>query len=144
MRDSALGAYGVLALIGWTLLMLAALQPLPVHHALAALIAAAALARWAALLHARATPPARPEGLGAQFQPSHAALTFATITALAAAGLACGPLPGLAALGAALAAAALSTLTARRALGGRTGDTLGATVAVAELVVCLTLLGVWR
>jgi adenosylcobinamide-GDP ribazoletransferase len=144
MRDSALGAYGVLALIAWALLMLAALQPLPVPHALAALIAAAALARWAALVHAVATPPARPEGLGATFEPSHAALATATATALLAAGLAAGPLPGLAALGATLAAAALSILTARRALGGRTGDTLGATVALAELLVCLALLAVWR
>ncbi len=144
MRDSALGAFGVLALIAWALLMLSALAPLPVHHALAALIAAAALARWAALLHAVATPPARPEGLGATFQPSRAALATATVTALAATGLAAGPLPGLAALAAALAAAALSILTARRTLGGRTGDTLGATVALAELLVCLTLLAVWR
>jgi adenosylcobinamide-GDP ribazoletransferase len=144
MRDSALGAFGVLALIAWALLMLAALQPLPVHHALAALIAAAALARWAALLHAVATPPARAEGLGATFAPSRAALATATVTALAATGLAAGPLPGLAAVAVALAAAALSILTARRALGGRTGDTLGATVALAELLVCLTLLGVWR
>jgi adenosylcobinamide-GDP ribazoletransferase len=136
MRDSAVGAFGVLALIGWTLLMLAALAPLPVHRALAALIAAAALARWAALLHAAATPPARPEGLGATFQPGR--------TALAAAALACGPLPGLAALAAALAATALSVLTARRALGGRTGDTLGATVALAEAAICLTLLAAWR
>jgi adenosylcobinamide-GDP ribazoletransferase len=144
MRDSALGAYGVLALIAWALLMLAALQPLPVDRALAALIAAATLARWAALLHAAAAPPARAEGLGAQFHPGRAALAAATLTALAATGLAAGPLPGLAALAAALAAAALSILTARRALGGRTGDTLGATVALAELLVCLTLLGVWR
>jgi adenosylcobinamide-GDP ribazoletransferase len=144
MRDSALGAYGVLALIAWALLMLAALQPLPVHHALAALIAAAALARWAALLHAVATPPARTEGLGAAFAPSRAALATATTIALAATALACGPLPGLAALTAALASAALSIFIARRALGGRTGDTLGATVALAETIICLTLLAVWR
>ena len=144
MRDSALGAYGVLALIAWALLMLAALQPLPVHKAVGALIAAAALARWAALLHAVAAPSARMDGLGAQFHPGRAALAAATLTALAVAGLAAGSLPGLAATAAALAAAALSVLTARRALGGRTGDTLGATVALAELLVCLTLLGVWR
>jgi cobalamin synthase len=30
---------------------------------------------------------------------------------------------------------------ARRALGGRTGDTLGATVALTEVLVCVVLLG---
>ncbi|MDQ6803808.1 MAG: hypothetical protein M3065_02315 [Actinomycetota bacterium] len=32
----------------------------------------------------------------------------------------------------------------RATLGGRTGDTLGATVALAEVVVCTALLAVWR
>jgi cobalamin synthase len=39
--------------------------------------------------------------------------------------------------------AAVSAL-ARRGLGGRTGDTLGATVALTEVAVCLVLLGFAR
>jgi cobalamin synthase len=36
------------------------------------------------------------------------------------------------------------TAWARRAVGGRTGDTLGATVVVAELIACLVLIGFVR
>jgi adenosylcobinamide-GDP ribazoletransferase len=46
------------------------------------------------------------------------------------------------------AAALLTALTmsawARRVLGGRTGDTLGACVALVEVVVCLVILGAAR
>ena len=49
------------------------------------------------------------------------------------------PLQGLAALLAAVLVAGLTSLWARRMLGGRTGDTLGATVAVGELAACLAL-----
>ncbi len=40
--------------------------------------------------------------------------------------------------------AALSVIFVRRTLGGRTGDTIGATIAVTEVVVCATLLALWR
>lgn len=144
MRDAAVGAFGVLALVGWALLFFAALDSLSDVRALLALIAAAALARWAALLHSAAAPPARPDGLGAGFHPSPVQLAVASGLALAVAALACGPLAGMAAIGAALLAAALSTAWARQALGGRTGDTLGATVALAEVAVCVALVAAWR
>ena len=38
---------------------------------------------------------------------------------------------------------ALTSAWARRALGGRTGDTLGATVALAELAACAALLAAY-
>jgi adenosylcobinamide-GDP ribazoletransferase len=144
MRDSATGAFGVLALIGWALLLLAALSPLSQREGLAALVTAGALSRWAALLHAAATEPARPDGLGAGFRSSQGALLFATACAVLVAGVAAGLVPGLVAVGVTLAVALLSALAARRAIGGRTGDTIGATVAVVETAVCTTLLGYWR
>ncbi len=144
MRDSAIGAFGILALLAWALLFVTALATLSDTHALQALIAACALARWAALLHAAAVPAARPDGLGTTFRPSPAQLAIATALAVAVAELACGPLAGLAAIGAAVLSAALSAVWARRALGGRTGDTLGATIALAEVVVCLALVVVWH
>lgn len=144
MRDAAVGAFGVLALVGWALLFFTALESLSDVRALRALIAAAALARWAALLHAAAAPPARADGLGASFHPRPAQLAIATGLAVAVAELTCGPLPGLAAIGTALLTAALSAVWARRAFGGRTGDTLGATIALAEVAVCVALVAVWR
>jgi adenosylcobinamide-GDP ribazoletransferase len=144
MRDPAVGAFGMLALLGWALLFLAALESLSDAHALRALLAAAALARWAALLHAAAAPPARADGLGAAFQPRPAGLAAASALAVAIAELACGPLAGLAAIGAVLLTTALSAVWARQALGGRTGDTLGATIALTEVAVCVALVAVWH
>jgi adenosylcobinamide-GDP ribazoletransferase len=152
MRDPATGAFGVLALIAWALLLFAALDPLTQVEALAALIAAGTLSRWAALLHAKAAQPARADGLGAGFSVGGRALAFATASAVAlsagAAVLGEGTATGLWQAAIAIAAAAaiglLSALAAKRALGGRTGDTIGATVCVAEVVVALVLLGLWR
>ncbi|MGH2834536.1 MAG: adenosylcobinamide-GDP ribazoletransferase [Solirubrobacteraceae bacterium] len=144
MRDSATGVFGALALIGWALLLLTTLASLGAAHVLAALITACALARWAALVHTLATPSARSDGLGAAMYVSRTALLAATIFSVPLALAICGPIPGAGALGAAALSAALSVLFARRTLGGRTGDTLGATIAVTEVVVCITLLAVWH
>ena len=144
MRDSATGAFGALALIGWALLLLMALAPLSALEAFAALVVAAALSRWAALVHAAATPEARPDGLGADFNVGRVSMAVASACALAVAAVAAGPLPGLLALVVTLAVALPSAWVARRAIGGRTGDTIGATVAVVEVAVCTALLAVWR
>jgi adenosylcobinamide-GDP ribazoletransferase len=144
MRDSAIGAYGVLALLGWGLLLVTALAELSAAHAAVALVSAAAASRWGALLHAVAAPPARADGLGAGFGVGRWPLAAATVLAGALALVLCGALPGLAALAAAAATAALTTLLARRTLGGRTGDTLGATVALGELAVCVALVAIWQ
>ena len=67
----------------------------------------------------------------------------ATVAALALALALCGLVAGRSGrYGAAVAA--LSAVFARRTLGGRTGDTLGATVAITEVTVCLTLLAIWH
>jgi cobalamin synthase len=49
--------------------------------------------------------------------------------------------PGLAAVAAAGAVACAATVAAMRGLGGRTGDTLGATIALTELAATLVMLG---
>lgn len=144
MRDSAIGAYGVLALIGWALLLVTTLAGLSTAHAAVALVTAAALGRWAALLHAVSAPPARADGLGAGFAVGRRRLGFATVLAGALTLILCGIAPGLAALAAGAATPALMTLFARRTLGGRTGDTLGASTALTELAVCVALAAVWR
>jgi adenosylcobinamide-GDP ribazoletransferase len=144
MRDPAIGVFGVLALLGWGLLLVSTLASLTSSRALAALITAETLARWAALLHATGAPPARTDGLGAAFHVGRVALLVASATAIAAAWLVCGVLPGLAALGAAALVAAASAVFARRTLQGRTGDTLGATVALSEVAICLVLLAIWH
>ena len=140
MRDSSIGAFGALALGLWLLLVVSALAGLDRSDAFTALVVAGATGRWAALLHAVGAPPARPDGLGAAFRVSPAALAVATVIAAAVA-LALEGVDGLGALGAAALVAALVTVWSRRALGGRTGDTLGAAVALAEAAVLVVLLG---
>ncbi len=143
MRDSAMGALGVIALVGWALLLVAALAPLNGIHGLMALIAAGGLSRLTILLQAVTIDAARPDGPDAALAVPASALTVAAATAAVAA-LAAGPWRGLLAVGVGCAVELLASLFASRSVGGRTGDTLGATVAVTEVAVCLALLGSWR
>ena len=140
MRDSAIGVFGALALIVWMLLLVTALAGLPPRNALLALIAACAAGRWSALVHATLARPARNDGLGAGFVVGSWSLAIATATVLGACLLTAGLGHGLVAFAVAAAVALLLTAWAQSTLGGRTGDTLGATVALAEVAVCLTLL----
>jgi len=144
MRDSATGAFGVLALIGWALLLFSTLDSLTAAHALRALIAAGAAGRLAALLHGAAAPPARDDGLGAGLRIRPAALTVATGIALVIIVAATGIARGAVSLAACALVSATSVVLARRAVGGSTGDTVGAAVALTEVAVCLALLGTWR
>lgn len=144
MRDSATGAFGVLALIGWALLLFSTLESLTAIHALRALIAACAAGRLAALLHAAGAPPARQDGLGAglRITPMRAAIgaLIALVVTVAAAGIP----GGLVSAGACGVVSGVSAALARRTLGGSTGDTIGAAVAVTEVAVCLALLVTWH
>jgi adenosylcobinamide-GDP ribazoletransferase len=142
MRGSTLGAFGVLALVLWALLLIAALGALPRHHAIKTLVIACALARWAAVLQAAALLPARRDGLGLAFAPGRLAVFIAT--ALAAATVALEPLPALASLVGAAVVTALTGAPASQILGGRTGDSIGANVALTEVAICVVLLGFAR
>jgi adenosylcobinamide-GDP ribazoletransferase len=142
MRDSAIGTFGALALLVWLVLLVSALAGLDRSAAWRALVVAGACGRWSALVHARLARPARPDGLGAGFRVGWAPLAAATSAAAAVAVGLSGIGPGVAVLvGAAVVAVAVSGW-ARAALGGRTGDTLGATVALAEVAAVVVLLGV--
>src|SRR3954447_25409042 len=143
MRDSSTGAVGTVALVAWGLLLASALAALPHADAIRTLVLAAALGRWGAVLHGALAAPARTEGLGAAFAVGPVAVAVATAIVLAGA-VALGPASGLAALAAGGVAALATTAWARRALGGRTGDTLGATVLLVELAACLVLVGFAR
>jgi adenosylcobinamide-GDP ribazoletransferase len=143
MRDSTVGAFGVLAVALWALLLVAALASLPRDQAVWALVLACMQGRWAAVLHAVAFGPARRDGLGAAFAPSRTSAVLATATVIAAA-LVHRPVAALTAAGTAALVALAVTMWARRTLGGRTGDTLGATVALTEALACVVLLGFLR
>jgi adenosylcobinamide-GDP ribazoletransferase len=144
MRDHATGAFGVLALIAWALLLFSALSPLSGAHGLRALIAAGALSRAAAVIHGRMTAPARGSGLGASFSPGRAATMIAAALGLGAAIAAAGFAAGVIATGVCAVVELIVSAYVRALLGGRSGDTLGAVVALSEAAVCVALLGWWR
>ncbi|GAC1486603.1 MAG: adenosylcobinamide-GDP ribazoletransferase [Solirubrobacteraceae bacterium] len=144
MRDSSTGAFGVLALIGWALLLFSTLESLTATEVLRALIAACAAGRLAALLHAGGAPPARQDGLGAGLRIKPAASAVGAGIALAIVLAAAGIGPGAVSAGVCVLVSATSALFARQAIGGSTGDTVGAAVALTEVTVCLALLGMWH
>jgi adenosylcobinamide-GDP ribazoletransferase len=137
MRDSRIGAYGVLALV-LTLALQAAFVVSLCHYAgagtvIAALIAAESAARGGLVVPLYCLLPARRDGLGATMT----GLTPGQlgITALLAGVVAVGCLGGLgmALLGGAALGAGCVTVLAWRFIGGFTGDVLGATAATARM-----------
>jgi len=103
-----------------------------------------AAARLAALLHGAGATPARGHGLGGAFRVTTAPLAIATALMVAISCAAYGLMKGGVGLGVCSLVSGLSSVLARRVIGERTGDTLGATVAITEVAVCLALLAMWR
>ncbi|HEY7610964.1 MAG TPA: adenosylcobinamide-GDP ribazoletransferase [Alphaproteobacteria bacterium] len=145
MRDSRIGAYGVLALVIATLLRVGALAAMAGPAGFAALIAAAALGRGFTALPMSLLPPARADGLGraAGRAPGFSA-SLALILAIAAATLAAASY-ALAwravgyAVTASFFAVLLVSLLAQRHIGGVTGDVLGAAILAGEAAALIAL-----
>jgi len=144
MAEGTVGAFAVLALLGWAIGCFAAAAALPRGKLIDAFLVAGCWSRAAALLQLPFAPPARREGLGASFSPSAAQVGIGVGLACALTLPTAGPSAGLLGAGLSLACAAAVGLWARRALGGRTGDTLGGAVALAELAILLGMVGLSR
>jgi cobalamin 5'-phosphate synthase/cobalamin synthase len=140
MRDHAVGAYGAIALVLLLVLRIAALSELLATRAfLAPLVAGAALSRWTTLPVAFVLPYARPEGgLGASVAGQVGRVEVVGGTILAAAVALCvAGWEGAAFGAAAVVTSALMAALCRRRLGGITGDTIGATIELAEVAILL-------
>jgi adenosylcobinamide-GDP ribazoletransferase len=141
MRDHAVGAYGATALVLDLLAKGAALAALAASgHALRFAVCAAAVARVTPLLLGAALPYARP-GAGVGRAVGGTGLVRCAAAAALAAGI-CAWLGALPLLGVCAGVSVLAGLAARRALGGVTGDVLGAAAEVTEvaaLVVAVAL-----
>jgi len=141
MRDPALGTFGALTLIFAIGLRAAALASLlEFADVLAALLCAGAASRAVLPTLMRALPPARADGLSHHAGRPDGDLTRIALGAAAVIALVLLPfataLWALAAAG--LAAWAVAAL-ARRALGGQTGDVLGAAQQAAETAFLLAV-----
>jgi adenosylcobinamide-GDP ribazoletransferase len=145
LQDPRHGSYGVAALCGTIVVRVVAVAALAPAAAFAGLVATHALARGAAVAAMGVAPVARQHGLGAGYARRVGAgrATAAALVALAIAAAATGWWAGPLALAAAVAALAVWWL-AGRALGGITGDVLGAIEQVAECLVLVTVTALAR
>ena len=139
MRDPRLGSFGGLSLILFLLLKVLAVAALlpSLRLTFYPLLLAPVLARWLMLLVA-CQPSARPGGLGAAFAAGlKPGLIF--MAALLPIGLiAIGGWRAAVAVGLALLVTLGLIRLAQARLGGVTGDVLGLTIELSELVVLLT------
>ncbi len=139
MRDSRIGAMGVIALTIHLLLKVSALASLDPDRLLSATLLMPVAGRCAILFMMALLPYARPEGgLGTLFYTRRSRMVgvwgiffFSGCAVLAAGGR------GLAVAGSTLFLLALFALFLNKRLGGATGDTLGAACELAELGVAL-------
>ena len=148
MRDPAVGTFGVLALVLAVLLNVLAVAHMaegagPIR-AVAALIAAHAVSRLAAVRMLHALPPARPDGRGREagrpddglmFRTAAAALAVVAVTGLPAGGVSAV----MTALAVAMLAGELVIRRTERLLGGQTGDAAGAVEVVVRTVFLVTI-----
>lgn len=136
MRDPRMGAFGGIGLVLHLLLKTAALASIPTKALWAALLFSPVLARWVILVVAR-QPSARPEGLGVTFKagldPKREYL--ASILPLVLCLL--GGWIGIISAVISLLAVYVLVQIAKRRIGGITGDVLGFTIELSELMVLL-------
>ena len=141
MRDSRVGTYGVLVLVFSAGARVAGLVALArAGEAVDSLVAASILSRMAMVAPMVLLSPARADGLGARHGGATASAAWrAVVAGLSMAVLLLGPFAGtMAGLAAGAAALAVTTL-ARRQIGGKTGDVLGASQQAAEVAVLVVL-----
>lgn len=142
MRDSRVGAFGVVGACCLLVLKYASLTALPDSSRTWTLAVMPALGRWMAVCAIAAFPYARPDGLGRTFKNEATWLTAAAATVVAlAASVGFLRLTGAAImLGVALVALSSCSILNRK-LAGLTGDTYGAVIEVAEVTTLVLAVG---
>jgi len=140
MRDSRIGAYGVIALIMVLGLRWGGIAGLALHSVLTGLVCSALLGRLGIVALLALLQPARDDGLGVLVaNPQRRSVMVAFVLGV---GLVMAHLPAITAALALLASAAavgVVAVLAKRHIGGYTGDVLGAGEQLAQTVVLLAL-----
>lgn len=140
MRDSRIGAFGVMALFFVLSLRVVTLSYAgSTVEAVLLILAAAAGSRAVMPALMYMLPPARRDGLGwAAGHPDRRRVVDAGALGALIMVLALWPIWGLIAIAAATAAAGITGWLARKRLGGQTGDVLGAAQQLAETAILLS------
>jgi adenosylcobinamide-GDP ribazoletransferase len=140
MRDSHIGAYGVVALMLILGLRWNAIASLGLAQAIAALVAAGVLGRLAIVGLLALLNPARADGFGqTHSNPPGGAVAVAAILGLGLSALLLPPVKSAAIIIVMVLCIGGVALLARRQIGGYTGDVLGAGEQTAETAILLTL-----
>jgi adenosylcobinamide-GDP ribazoletransferase len=140
MKDSRVGAMGVIAIVGVLLAKFAALVSVQAAAFWPAALLMPLAGRCAMVMHMALLAYVRPEGLGTVFcrrRPYFSALWATAV--LAAACWALFDFRGLAVAGLCVATALVLALLFYRKIGGATGDTFGAACEIVELVPAAAL-----
>lgn len=142
MRDPRVGAFGATALFLSLLLRYAGLLALPPSLRLPVLLCMPALGRWAMVSLAWASPSARRDGgLAASFliHLSWQQVLLSSLVVLVALTMALGGRAAVATIGVGMVLLAVIRQRCLTLLGGVTGDVLGATNEVVEILFLLAL-----
>ncbi len=141
MKDSRIGAMGVVAMVGVLALKMAALASIPKSLRVETLLLMPLVGRGALVLGMSWLPCARPEsGLGALFARHRLARDVPwTVVFLLVTGFAVGRFGGVVAVALAAGVVFVFSRWCWRKIGGFTGDTLGAACELAEIVPVLLM-----
>lgn len=142
MRDSRVGAFGVLGAVATLLLRHSGIVALDGGWRLVGLLLPPLLGRWAMTLAIVAYPYGRASGMGAAFKEAAGwwQVALATLAATALGASVWWPWGGAAIVVAAIVTAAVARFALGR-LGGMTGDCYGAINELVELVLLLVIVG---
>jgi adenosylcobinamide-GDP ribazoletransferase len=144
MRDSRIGTFGVLAVAGDVLLRAALLASLDLAGVARVLVAGHVIGRAAPLVLGAWLLPARADGLGLRLgKPRRGGVTLAAVTVVASAVVTAEAWAFVPLLAAGVAVTAMGW-SARRRIGGYTGDVLGAGVLVVNLAVAAAVVALIR
>jgi adenosylcobinamide-GDP ribazoletransferase len=140
MRDPHIGVMGVLSLIGSILLKIGLLSSISAITKPAALILMCMLSRWAVVMVMYLFPYARQEGKAKLFmQGLNLKILIASLIVVLVFLFSIWGLKGWLVLLIISGCAYLINLAIAKKIGGVTGDTLGATIEIMEVVILLTV-----
>jgi len=144
MRDSRIGAYGMIAIVLVMALRIGGLSELSAEQSITALLVGGILSRLMVVFVMHVMPPARTDGLAYDTgRPNFGRFFFGATMAVGATIWLTDSMLGLYVTGVAVVSCVIMGWISERQVGGYTGDVLGAVQQVSDIAVLLFLLTYW-